>query len=174
MTWKSYAAVSGATVLAGWFASTPPANAPSAGAPALAQALSRRGAPAPDIEREATRLQGRVRREVAYAQPERNPFRFGATRPTVSAEVDEPEVAMPGGTSTPAPPPPLLSLSGIAEDQIEQRVERTAIVSAPAGVLFLHEGDDVLGQYRVTRIESEAVVLVKLVDGTLLRLNFTP
>ena len=172
MTWKSYAAVSGVTVLAGWLASTPPASAPTAGVPSLAQASSRRAAPPSDIEREAARLQARVRREAAYAQPRRNPFRFGAARSTASPEVDVPEVAAEN-ILTPTPEPPPVSLSGIAEDRIEQRVERTAILSSPAGVLLVHEGDDVLGQYRVTKIESEAVEFVKLSDGGTLRLSFT-
>ena len=173
MTWKSYAAVSGATVLAGWLASTPPGGGvPTAGAPSLAPASSRRANPPSDIEREAERLQARVRREVAYAQPLRNPFRFGAMRSTVRSEVEVPGIAPPENLSTPALAPPPVSLSGIAEAQSDQRIERTAILSSPAGVLLVSEGDEVLGQYRVSKIESEAVELVKLSDGATLRLSF--
>ena len=84
-----------------------------------------------------------------------------------------PGVAPTENMLTPPLAPPAVSLSGIAEDRIEQRVERTAILSSPAGVLLVHEGDDVLGQYRVTKIESEAVEFVKLSDGGTLRLSFT-
>jgi hypothetical protein len=116
-----------------------------------------------------------VRREAAYAQPQRNPFRFGAARPIAGREADLPEAAPPAETFVSAvPPPPPVSLAGIAEDQVEQRVERTAILSSPDGVLLVHEGDDVLGQYRVAKIESEAVELVKLADGTTLRLSLRP
>ena len=173
MTWKSYAAVSGATVMAGWLASTPPANAP---APAVSsQAATGRATAAPDIEREAMRLQARVRREAVYVKPHRNLFRFGPAQPMVAPAVGVPETATRAETIVPAAPaPPLVSLSGIAEDPVDGRVERTAILSSPDGVLLVREGDDVLGQYRVARVEGEAVDLVKLVDGTTLRLVLTP
>jgi hypothetical protein len=175
MTWKSYAVVSGATVLAGWLASTPPANAPATSTLAPSQPSSRRAAPSSDIEQEAARLKARVRRETGYTQPQRNLFRFGAARRIASAEVNIPEAASPADTFVPAVLPPApVSLSGIAEDQVDQRVERTAILSSPAGVLLVREGDDVLGQYRVAKIESEAVELVQLADGTTLRLGFKP
>jgi hypothetical protein len=64
-----------------------------------------------------------------------------------------------------------LKLSGIAEDEQGQEVERTAILSSPSGVLLVHEGE-VVGDYRVSRIESAAVELVKD-DGTTLRLTLS-
>ena len=179
MTWKAYATVSSATVLAGWLASAPPSNAPDAGAPAPSQPApsqtTRRGATPPqDIEREAARLEARVRREAAYSQLRRNPFRFGADRPIVSLGTDAAEATSEAETLVPVvPPPPPVSLAGIAEDQVEQRVERTAILSSPDGVLLVHEGEDVLGHYRVAKIESEAVELVRHADGTSLRLSFS-
>ena len=51
-------------------------------------------------------------------------------------------------------------------------MERTAILSSPSGVLLVREGDVVLGDYRVGRIESEAVELVKT-DGSTLRLTLS-
>ena len=174
MSWKSYAAVSGATVLAGWLASAPPSNAPGRAAPAV-RLPATRDVRSPDIEREAERLQARVQREVEYTQPQRNPFRFGVARPEVNRGGD-----LPGPTPAPAPPPvavpivepPPVTLSGIAEDQKGQQLERTAILSSPSGVLLVREGDPVLGEYRVARIESEAVELVKS-DGTTLRLTLS-
>ena len=175
MTWKAYTAVSGATVLAGWLASAPPSSAPGTSGPAPSQAAPGRAAAQPDIAREAARLTARVRRETTYAQPQRNLFRFGAARPTASRGSDISEAAPPAETpAPPVAPPPRVSLSGIAEDLIEQRVERTAILSSRDGVLLVREGDDVLGEYRVTKIESEAVELVKHADGTTLRLGLTP
>ena len=181
MTWKAYATVSGATVLAGWFASAPPSSVPGRGvldsraaaSGQTIQAMPGRAAPSPDIEREATRLEARVRREAAYTQPQRNPFRFGAASPIASLPDGPAEGATLAETpAPPAPPPPPVSLAGIAEDQVEQRVERTAILSSPGGILLVHEGEDVLGQYRVAKIESEAVELVSHADGTTLRLGF--
>ena len=175
MTWKSYAVVSGATVLAGWLASTPPANEPEGAAVVSRQPdTPRDAAAASTIEHEADRLQVRVRREVDYAQPQRNPFRFGALRadvdrggdiPAPAAAPSEPPVVIPF-----VPPPPPVKLSGIAEDEKGGQMERTAILSSPSGVLLVREGDEVLGDYRVGRIESEAVELVKN-DGSILRLS---
>lgn len=179
MTWKVYAAVSGATVMAGWFASAPPSNVPDAPPAALSsQTTLRRATPSPDIEREATRLEAKVRREVAYTRPQRNLFRFGAARPIVSLAADATGTGSSAETLVPAvvssvPPPPQMSLAGIAEDQVEQRIERTAILSSPDGVLLVREGEDVLGTYRVAKIESEAVELVSHADGTTLRLGFS-
>lgn len=175
MTWKAYAAVSGATVLAGWLASAPPANAPDSASIAPSQPAPRRETAPSDIEREAMRLQARVQREATYRQPQRNPFRFSAGRPAASPGGDVSKPKPPDDTLVAAVPQrPPVSLSGIAEDEVGQRLERTAILSSPAGVLLVHEGDDVLGQYRVAKVESEAVELVKLSDGTTLRLSLRP
>ena len=68
-----------------------------------------------------------------------------------------------------------VSLAGIAEDEIDDpggsRIERTAILSTPDGVLLVREGDDVLGLYRVVTIESGAVELERA-DGTTFRIGF--
>ena len=172
MSWKSYAAVSGATVLAGWLAS--PSNTPDRTASA-ARPPAARDARSPDIEREAERLQTRARRDVEYTQPQRNPFRFGVTRPDVNrgGDLPDPAPALPPEVVPIVAPPPPVKLSGIAEDQKGQQMERTAILSSPEGVLLVREGDPVLGEYRVGRIESEAVELVKS-DGTTLRLTLKP
>lgn len=175
MTWKSYAAVSGATVLAGWLASTSPSSAPEGAASVSRRPGSLPAAVASDIAREAERLQVRLRREVTYAQPQRNLFRFGEGRPDAERGGDIPARAPAEifEELAPVPVPPPVSLSGIAEDQKGQDVERTAILSSRAGVLLVHEGDEVAGEYRVTRIESEAVELVKS-DGSVLRLSLRP
>ena len=170
MSWKSYAAVSGATVLAGWLASTPPST-PDSAAAVTRQPTVRTPAPS-DIEREAERLQLRVRHEIEYAQPRRNPFRFGERQADVNGSGDTlhaPPVSAPPVFVAPVPQVPPLKLAGIAEDQNGAQVERTAILSSPAGVLLVREGESVAGEFRVERIESEAVDLVKD-DGTTLRL----
>jgi hypothetical protein len=173
MTWKSYTAVSGATVLAGWLASSPPSNAPTTGARAASNPAPRRRAePATDIEEQAARLQSRLQVARAYTEPQRNPFRFAERRsaapnPRESAPVVEaplPIDLVPAG--------PRVSVAGIAEEQLDGRVERTAILSSPMGVLLVHEGDTVLDDYRVGRIEAESVELVRLSDGTSTQLTF--
>jgi hypothetical protein len=170
MTWKSYAVVSGATVLAGWLASSPPASAPAAGTAARPEPSSRVPAAASDIEEQAARLHARVRQETAFRAPERNPFRFGARHAERSAA--DAVTPAPVEPIAPAPPPPpLVKLSGIAEDQLGERVQRTAVLSSPAGVLLVREGDEVLGQYRVARIHGDAVELLPLAGGGPLRLK---
>jgi len=140
--------------------------------------------PPSEIEREAARLGARIRREKAYAQPGRDPFQFGAAEQRVPT-ADDPAgdrvgFAPPADTGEPvavaaSQPAPPVSLAGIAEDQIDDpggsRIERTAVLSTPDGVLLVREGDDVLGLYRVITIESGAVELERA-DGTRLRIGF--
>jgi hypothetical protein len=187
MSWKAYAAVSGATVLAGWVVSAPsPSGIPAPGTTGPSRATQTMVTPSSDIEREAGRLEARMRRETAYAQPRRDPFRFGAAAERVTALADpvgeQAGTGPPGDTGAPvavsaSEPAPVVSLAGIAEDQIDdlsgQRVERTAVLSSPDGVLLVREGDDVLGLYRVVTIDSDAVELERH-DGTTLRLGFRP
>ena len=174
MTWKSYTVVSGATVLAGWLASTPPAHAPSssAGKPDPPSRSSSAAASVPsDIEQQALRLQARTRPDRGYAEPHRNPFRFSVARPGPSN--GPVEATRPIEPAVVLPPPVLVTLSGVAEDRVGERIERTAILSSPEGVLLVREGEEVLGQYRVATIESEAVQLVKLADGSRSRLSLS-
>ncbi|MBI3048693.1 MAG: hypothetical protein HYY76_10335 [Acidobacteria bacterium] len=171
MTWKSYAAVSGATVLAGWLASASPSNAPvQTEAPSRPQPAPASGT-ASDIEQQAMRLQARLRAERGYTEPARDPFRFAPRRaPMVVRE--RPVAEAPVEPIDTAPPAPVVSLSGIAEDRVDGRIERTAVLSSPQGVLLVREGDEILGYYRVARIENEAVELVPLGDGAPRRLTF--
>ena len=182
MTWKAYAAVSGATVLAGWVVSAPPpSSVPGPGTTASSPPAQPIAAPPSEIERQAARLEARMRREKAFSEPRRDPFRFGAAGPRVRAAADPAGITLPADSGAPvtvavSEPAPLVSLAGVAEDYIDdpsgQRVERTAVLSAPDGVLLVREGDDVLGLYRVVTIESGAIQLERA-DGTTLRLGFT-
>ena len=77
----------------------------------------------------------------------------------------------PAPVADAVPPAPRVSLSGIAEDQVDGRTQRTAVLSALGGVLLVREGEEILGYYRVGRIEAEAVELVAVRDGTTTRLT---
>jgi len=71
----------------------------------------------------------------------------------------------------PAPPPPAaveppFKLIGIAEDG----GARTAILSSPAQLLMVRDGDLVASTYRVTGISADAVELTATADGAILRL----
>ena len=174
MTWKSYAAASGATILAGWLASSPPVNVVD-GRP-VAPARSPRAAVSPstasDIQEQASRLQARIRRETSYARPERNPFRFSEAAPAASPiAVAEPSNVPATAAGEFVPPPPVVTLVGMAQDQTDQGSDRTAILSSPNGVLLVRKGDEVLGQYRVTTVDEQAVVLTSIADGSTLRLS---
>jgi len=177
MTWKSYAAASGATVLAGWLASAQPVGVPPVGVRPAAPARSPRAASgaSSDITEQASRLQARIRRETAFVRPRRNLFQFEAA---AAAALAADAVGVPAQRGVPAdtpapvmPSPPVVTLAGVAEDQLQQGVERTAILSSPSGVLLVRVGDDVLGQYRVTVVEAESVELMSLTDGSTLRLS---
>jgi hypothetical protein len=172
MTWKSYAVASGATVLAGWLASAPTPEPPVARqrTAARAQSAAATAASHSDIEEQATRLQARVRRELAYSRPQRNPFRFEdarAVEPAVVPVVPETPIAI-----APVPAVPPVTLAGIAEDRQGDRVDRTAVISSSSGVHLVRAGEELLGRYRVGTIEAEAVELVSLTDGSTLRLSF--
>lgn len=177
MNWKATTAVSGATILAGWLAAAPPEQAPSSAAPAQPSPSSNVPAAAADIQEQATRLQARLRPEADYRDPERNLFRFGPKARVESAATSyAPPVAAPEPVEAIVPPPPPIpvTLSGVASDQVGDRTERTAILSSPAGVLLVREGDDVLGLYKVTRVGEDAVELLRLADGVTVRVALKP
>lgn len=171
MNWKSYTVVSGATVLAGWLASTPPSTAPAAVQAPGAEPPPAESVPT-DIEMQAMRLQARLRAERTYVAPSRDPFRFAPRRqPAAPAVGDQSVAALPGPRAVDAvPAAPRVTLAGIAEDQVDGRTQRTAVLSTPAGVLLVREGEEILGYYHVARVEAEAVELVALGDGTTARL----
>lgn len=174
MTWKSYAAVSGAGLLATYLFSTPPPlddRAPVPARPAGAAAAPL----ANDIERQADRLGSRTRPTVEYQPPERNPFRFGgrtapAAREAVQApapvEAFEPELP----PLPPAPPP--IRLTGIAIDTVDGERRRTAILLTANGLVSAGEGETA-GAYRIVRIDEDAVEVVGP-DGASRRLLLRP
>jgi len=172
MDWKSTAVISGAGLLATWFFSMPVVQ-PSANNPiAPAARAPQASATTIDIQQEAARLQLRTHQESRYNETSRNPFRFGA-RPRAEAR--------PSGTSGPprvaepvvvplAPPPPRVSLDGIATDVVDGQAQRTAILNTDAGIVLAKEGEQVAGQFQVAKIATDAVELVNLSDGSTLRI----
>jgi len=169
MDWKSTAVISGAGILATWFFSMPPTPAPS-GAVAPASRSPQSATSAIDIEKEAARLQVRPPQEPHYTEPARNPFRFSERREPARATtgVDAPS---PPVTIAPLPPlPPQITLDGIAADTVGSEEQRTAVLHTDAGVVLAREGDQVAG-YRLEKIAADAVELVKIDDGSVLRLG---
>jgi hypothetical protein len=168
MDWKSTAVISGAGILATWFFSMPPTHAP-AGAVAPVARAPQAAAPGIDIEKEAARLQVRPPQEPRYSEPSRNPFRFTERREPARATTGV-EAPPPAPVAPPPPPPPVITLDGVAADTVAGANERTAILHTDAGVVLAKEGDQVAG-YRVEKIAADAVELVKIDDGSVLRLG---
>jgi hypothetical protein len=61
-------------------------------------------------------------------------------------------------------------LDGIAADNVVGAEQRTAVLHTDAGIVLAKEGDEVAG-YRVSKIAADAVELVKIDDGSVLRLG---
>jgi hypothetical protein len=70
--------------------------------------------------------------------------------------------------------PPLPVLAGVAADVVDGAEQRTAILNIAGDVVLAREGDEVAGRYRVNRVEAEAVELVRLDDGSMVRLGLRP
>jgi len=175
MDWKSTAVISGAGILATWFFSLPAGHSPATSATTAVARAPQAAASAIDIQKEAARLQVRIHPEPGYAgssESSRNPFRFGgrpapaaATRPVGTSAQAPPAPVVPQ-----PPPPPRLKLDGIATDMVGDRPQRTAMLNTDSGIVLAREGDEVAGQFRVTKIATDAVELVKISDGSVLRL----
>ena len=179
MTWKAYAAVSGAGLLATYLFSGPASVVSNRIATPRPNVVTPRAAPpAFDIQEQASRLQAHDPVVTEYHEPSRNPFRFAdrAKRAPGSPRDVAPSPPPPPVT-TPAtpvvPPPPPIRLSGIATETVGDTRQRSAILITPEGVQRVREGDQVATIYRVTRIEEDAVELVAN-DGTTRRLPLRP
>ena len=170
MDWKSTAVISGVGVLATWFYSMPAIHTPATGAIAPAARPPQTAVSTIDIQREADRLQVRVHQVPEYVETSRNPFRFGA-RPAPAARPSGTSGPAPAAPVVPPPPaPPAITLDGIATDVVDGQEQRTAMLKTDAGVVLVREGEQVAGQFRVAKIASDAIELVKISDGSVLRL----
>ena len=185
VNWKTTAAtvVTGATALAGWL--TSPSTSPVPLHPRTTAAQVRlppshdaaRGEAA-TIEQQSMRLAARLRPVSSFAQPERDPFHFGARNLApartaapahVRSGVDE---AIPAAAAVEPPPFPY-RLSGVASDVVDGQPVRTAVLSGGASGLVLAVAGDVVGNfYHVDRIDEAAVELTDSRDGRAVRLTF--
>jgi hypothetical protein len=173
VTWKSYVIVSGAGLLATYLVSTPPASTPPRAPAAEPRTAAPEPAPSVDILDEATRLQARVRNEIEYQEPSRNPFRYVARRPAPRPSTPQPEVAAEEPAVTPVPAPPAITVAGIATKSVAGVSTRTAVLITAAGAIEVKAGDAVGAEYRVVRIEADAVELAAA-DGTTRRIGLRP
>ena len=172
MTWKAYAVVSGAGLLATYLASAPPTLAPGQNS-GRSRPDARQAATPTDLQAEALKLQTRVKQSSGYADPPRDPFRFGEhAAPSRRVHRAEPTVpAAPLPQTAPEPPP--IRLSGIATRIADGERQRTAILITPEGPVEAREGDAVTSDYHVTRIQDDAVELTGP-NGIIRRLVLRP
>jgi hypothetical protein len=172
MNWKYTALGTGATVVATWLAAAPAVQPPltTAGAPLHPAAQSADAAV--DIVRQADRLHARLNAAAAFSQPSRNPFRFNERTPERAASL----APAPVESLTAAPQAPTLrfTLSGIAENTVDGKIVRTAIISMPNDVVLVKEGDPVAGEYTVTSIAADSIELTRLPDNAAVRLALKP
>lgn len=169
VSWKSTAAFSGATLLAGWFGWTSTPSAPP-GAPRTTRAVPRDAGS--DIQEQAARLGSRLRADSHFQAPARNPFRFDAGRPSPSRPLVASQPAVDVAPLAETPAVPTLVLAGIAEQVVDGVTRRTAILETNDGVALVREGELVAG-YTVTRIDAGAAELTAA-DGTPRRLILAP
>lgn len=125
---------------------------------------------APNAFEELSAQSTRLRERRSGATPNeatRNPFRYRLTKPAPRPEPQRGhqlpahmEPALPI-----APPPPPLTLSGVAL----KGGTRTAIITGSGQLYLVGEGDTVAGRYAVVTVDAEAVLL-RDADGTEQRL----
>lgn len=124
---------------------------------------------AAEVQAHAARLRERLASAPRPQLPHRNPFVF-ESRAAASPKrvVVQPDPAMP----EPLPPPePALSLIGIAEDQGEKGVVRTAVFTDAADAVFVVTvGETLLDRYKVEAIGADAVELRDIGTNAIRRL----
>lgn len=164
MTWKLYAVVSAGAFVATYLVSSPAKDVARASSPP--RSAAQKPAPESDIEQLAERLHVRLRTEENYRTPGRDLFRFQSRPVTQPVVRPTPPAFVPAPVAAPAPVLPTLSLSGVATDTVDGSPRRSAILSAPAGVLIVREGESVGGLYKVLSIGEESVELEAVADGS--------
>jgi len=190
VNWKAAATVvTGATALAGWLTSPSPSQTPlrprAAAAQVRAPVDSRSTASSRDasaahaatIEEQSKRLAARLRPTGSFAQPQRDPFHFGArnlvpVQAVAPGRVPAGAEPVAGPAAIEAPPFPY-RLSGVASEVVDGQAVRTAVLSGGASGLVLAMAGDMVGDtYRVDRIDEAAVELTDSRDGRVVRLTF--
>jgi hypothetical protein len=116
---------------------------------------------------EIERLHDRLR-PTASPEHSRNLFQFASARVQLAPALEQsaPAAAVEAPAPAAAPPEPALKLIGVAETP----GTRTAILTSSSQLLMATVGDIVATRYRVTVISPDAVELVELADGHVLRL----
>ncbi|HSL20514.1 MAG TPA: hypothetical protein VK886_03200 [Vicinamibacterales bacterium] len=161
--------VGGAGLLAAWLAAAAD-DQPAPRADVASPALVRAEQLAVEIQAQAARLRERLASAPRPAAGGRNPFaldersaRPGAARVAAAMADEIPAVVT-------VPEPPLLVLSGIAEDGAPGATVRTAILSGLGDVFLVKAGDVVASRFEVVAVGADAVELRDLGTGRTIRL----
>ena len=164
----------GVALLASYFAA---ANLPSQD-PEPVRERPAPGATAPgglavEVGSQAARLQSRMAHAPLPESTPRNPFSFGiaprAPQPGMVRAAVAPADEQPAAPF--APPPPVLTLMGIAEEASPDGPRRTAVIGGEGDHLFMvKEGDVLGGAYKVKKIGADAVELEDLTTKAFRRL----
>jgi hypothetical protein len=166
MTWKLYAIVSAGAFVGTYLISSPRTEVIAPASSIAPTTVSRPSLAAEtEIEALADSLRVRVHSDAAHSATGRDPFRFQnkATQQQAPAFVPPPAMA----PSVPLPPPlPVLSLSGIATDIVDGTPRRSAVISLPAGVLIVRDGESVAGLYTVVAIGEDSIELESTADSS--------
>lgn len=95
----------------------------------------------------------------------RDPFRFVGASPE-SGHARAANTDMPVGTVDLAPPRPEMQLIGLAEDDVDGKTVRTAVITSLNQVYLVREGEQIALRYLVDRIGADAVQLRDLADDS--------
>ena len=124
-----------------------------------------------ELATEVARLRARLRPTDEPQHPGRNLFQFSARAARPAPEDDRPSERSALTVAPQAAPPPPFTLVGFAVESTADRPVRTAIVSAFGEVFLLKDGETLASQYKVVRVEADAVEMISLADGTPLTLR---
>jgi hypothetical protein len=165
MTWKLYAIVSAGAFAATYLVSTPKMELAQSKAGASPAPSARQAAAETEIETLANSLHAQRHSEAVYRTPTRDPFRFESRVQKPPAFVPPP-VTVVENAPAPASVLPMVNLTGVASDVVDGKPQRAAVISMPAGVLIVREGESIAGLYNVVAIGEDSVDLESTADGS--------
>jgi hypothetical protein len=127
---------------------------------------------AEEVRSQAARLQARMAQAPAPENHPRNPFAFGmAARPLQPAPPVRAAAIVEESPAPMAPPPPTLTLMGVAEEAVLGGFRRTAVIGGAGDAIYIvTEGQSVADRYTVTKIGADAIELEDLVTKAYRRL----
>lgn len=126
-----------------------------------------------DLDDVRARLRARRTEAPRPRSPERNAFEFAPEAPVrLAGGAARGAAPAPAQVMPPTvPPPPQLTLSGVAETRQGDQVVRTAIISGMGQLFFAKPGDRLANTYVVSIIGPDIVELREVATGRVIRLT---